>query len=74
MLDPVFDPLFLECSSGCRPLVGVPEAIERVERYTARGLGLGSSMPTSPDDFDDIDQRLLLTRSANGSMTGRCWP
>ena len=35
VLDPLFDPLLLDCSYGCRPLVGVPEALARVERSAA---------------------------------------
>ena len=40
VLEPLFDPLFLDCSYGCRPRVGVPGAVERVDRYITQGLTL----------------------------------
>lgn len=53
-LAPVFEPLFLECSYGCRPGVGVPEAVERVRRHAA----CGSAWAVDADIaayFDTID-------------------
>lgn len=38
VLTPLFEPLFLDCSYGCRLAVGVPEAVERVARYAEQGL------------------------------------
>lgn len=38
VLEPLFDPHLLDCSYGCRPLVGVPDAVARVARYADQGL------------------------------------
>jgi RNA-directed DNA polymerase len=59
VLEPLFDPLFLDCSYGCRPRVGAAEAVARVARYAEQGL-----MAVVDADiacyFDSIDQRILL--------------
>jgi RNA-directed DNA polymerase len=59
VLEPVFDPLFLDCSYGCRPRVGVPHAVERVVRYADQGLGWVVDADIA-SYFDSIDQRILL--------------
>lgn len=59
ILEPLFDPLFLDCAYGCRPLVGVPEAIARVERYAQQGLQWVVDADIA-SYFDSIDQRILL--------------
>ncbi|MFQ3632915.1 reverse transcriptase domain-containing protein [Roseiflexus sp.] len=58
-LEPLFDPCFLDCSYGCRPHVGVPEAIARVQRYADQGLGWVVDADISTY-FDSIDRRVLL--------------
>jgi RNA-directed DNA polymerase len=59
VLDPLFDPLLLDCSYGCRPLVGVPDALARVERYAAQGLTWTVDADVAAY-FDAIDHRILL--------------
>lgn len=59
VLEPLFDPLFLDCSYGCRPLIGVPEAVARVERYAQQGLQWVVDADIA-SYFDTIDQRILL--------------
>ena len=59
VLGPVFEPLFLDCSFGCRPHVAVPEAVERVRRYADQGLTWVVDADIARC-FDAIDQRLLL--------------
>lgn len=59
VLDPLFDPLLLDCAYGCRRGVGVPQAIERVQRYADHGFTWVVDGDIR-DYFDTIDQRLLL--------------
>lgn len=59
VLEPLFDPLFLDCSYGCRPLIGVPEAVARVERYAQQGLQWVVDADIA-SYFNTIDQRILL--------------
>jgi RNA-directed DNA polymerase len=59
VLEPLFDSHFLDCSYGCRPRVGVPEAIARVERYAAQGLSWAADADIACY-FDQIDHRILL--------------
>src|SRR5690349_7673145 len=54
-LEPLFDPLFLDCSYGCRPGVGVPEAVARVARDTDQGLTWAVDADIA-SYFDQIDQ------------------
>ncbi len=58
-LDPLFDPLFLDSSYGCRPHVGVPDALARVERYAEQGLTWVVDADISRY-FDSLDQRILM--------------
>ena len=60
VLEPVFDPLLLDCSYGCRPRVGVPQAVERVARYAEQGLTWVVDADIAAY-FDGIDQRILLS-------------
>ena len=60
VLEPLFDPLFLDCSYGCRPRVGVPEALARVARYAEQGLSWVADGDIT-DYFGSIDQRILLS-------------
>ena len=59
VLEPLFDPLLLDCSYGCRPHVGVPGALARVQRYAEQGLTwvVDADVATY---FDSIDHRILL--------------
>jgi RNA-directed DNA polymerase len=59
VLEPLFDPFFLDCSYGCRPRVGVPDAVARVTRYADQGLTWTVDADIS-GYFDRIDQRILL--------------
>ncbi len=59
VLDPIFDPLFLDCSYGCRPYVGVPDALAHVVRYANQGLTWVVDADIT-SYFDMIDQRILL--------------
>lgn len=59
VLEPIFDPLLLDCSYGCRPLVGVPDAVARVARYAEQGLTWVVDADIRAY-FDSIDQRILL--------------
>lgn len=38
VLEPLFDPFFLDCSYGCRLHVGVPHALAQVSLAAERGL------------------------------------
>jgi RNA-directed DNA polymerase len=60
VLQPLFEPLFLDCSYGCRLHVGVPEAVARVARYAEQGLTWAVDTDIA-DYFDSIDQRILLS-------------
>lgn len=60
VLAPLFDPLFLDCSYGCRALVGVPDAVARVARYAEQGLAWAVDADLQAY-FDTIDQRILLS-------------
>ncbi len=59
VLTPLFEPLLLDCSYGCRLGVGVPEALEQVARYAAQGLEwvVDSDIASF---FDTIDHGILL--------------
>lgn len=59
VLTPLFEPLFLDCSYGCRLAVGVPEAVERVARYAEQGLNWVVDSDISAY-FDSIDHGILL--------------
>ncbi|WP_298821636.1 reverse transcriptase domain-containing protein [Chloroflexus sp.] len=59
-LTPLFEPLFLDCSYGCRLAVGVPEAVERVARYAEQGLSWVVDSDIS-SYFDSIDHSILLS-------------
>lgn len=59
VLTPLFEPLFLDCSYGSRLAVGVPEAIERVVRYTEQGL-IWVIDGDIRAYFDSIDHGILL--------------
>jgi RNA-directed DNA polymerase len=60
VLQPLFEPFFLDCSYGSRPGIGAPAAIARVERYVEQGLTwvLDADIASF---FDTIDQRILLS-------------
>ncbi len=60
VLEPLFDPYFLDCSYGCRPYVGVPGAVERVGRYAAQGMQWVVDADVA-NYFDSIDHRVLLS-------------
>jgi RNA-directed DNA polymerase len=59
VLEPLFDPLLLDCSYGCRLRVGVPHALAQVQRYAERGLTWVVDADIA-SYFDQIDHRLLL--------------
>jgi RNA-directed DNA polymerase len=59
VLEPVFDPYLLDCAYGCRPRVGVVDALKRVERYAAQGLTWVVDADVA-DYFDRLDRRILL--------------
>jgi RNA-directed DNA polymerase len=59
VLDPLFDPFFQDCSFGCRPRIGVSDAIERVARYAEQGYSWVVDADIA-DYFNHIDQRILL--------------
>lgn len=59
VLEPVFDPILLDCSFGCRARVGVPHALEQVTRYAERGLTWVVDADIQ-SYFDTINHRLLL--------------
>jgi RNA-directed DNA polymerase len=59
VLEPLFDPLFLDCSFGCRPRVGVPDALTQVSRYAERGLVWVVDADIARY-FDTIDHKLLM--------------
>lgn len=59
VLEPLFDPYFLDCSYGCRPLVGVPHAVARVARYAEQGLTWAVDADIA-SYFDMIEHRILL--------------
>jgi RNA-directed DNA polymerase len=59
VLEPQFDPLLLDCSYGCRPRVGVADAVARVARYAEQGLTWVVDADIQ-SYFDMIDQRILL--------------
>ena len=59
VIEPLFDPYLLDCSFGCRPRLGVADAIERVNRYAAQGFTwvVDADVATY---FDSLDQRMVL--------------
>lgn len=59
VLEPLFEPYYLDCSYGCRPHVGVPDAVARVQRYADQGLGWVADADVAAY-FDSIDQRVLV--------------
>ena len=59
VLQPLFEPFFLDCSYGSRLAVGVPDAVARVARYAEQGLTWALDADISAY-FDSIDQRILL--------------
>jgi RNA-directed DNA polymerase len=59
VLEPIFEPIFLDCSYGFRPHVGAPHALARVERYRQQGKQWAAHTDIA-DCFDSIDHRLLL--------------
>ncbi|WP_129674324.1 reverse transcriptase domain-containing protein [Candidatus Chloroploca sp. Khr17] len=59
VLQPLFEPLLLDCSYGCRLFVGVPEAVTRVARYADQGL-LWAVDADIASYFDTIDHRILM--------------
>ena len=59
VLEPLFDPLLLDCAYGCRPRVGVPDALARVQRYADQGLTWVVDADLR-QYFDSIDHRILL--------------
>lgn len=59
VLEPLFDPLFLDCSFGCRPRVGVPHALAQVSRYAEQGRVWVVDADIA-SYFDSLDQRILL--------------
>jgi RNA-directed DNA polymerase len=60
VLQPVFDPYFLDCSYGSRPAIGVSDALSRVERYADQGLRWVVDADIA-SYFDSIDHQILLT-------------
>lgn len=59
VLEPLFDPLLLDCSYGCRLHVGVPHALAQVSRSAERGLGWVLDGDIA-HYFDSIDHAILL--------------
>ncbi len=59
VLEPLFDPYFLDCSYGCRPRIGVQDAVTRVTRYAEQGLTWVVDADIA-SYFDSLDQRILL--------------
>ncbi|MEI7772218.1 MAG: reverse transcriptase domain-containing protein [Chloroflexales bacterium] len=59
VLQPLFEPLLLDCSYGSRLAVGVPDAVARVARYAEQGLTWALDADIAAY-FDSIDQRILL--------------
>jgi RNA-directed DNA polymerase len=59
VLEPIFDPGFLDCSWGCRPHVGAPHALARIARYQQQGL-IWAAHGDIASFFDNIDHRILL--------------
>ncbi len=59
VLGPVFDPLFLDCSYGCRPGLSVADALSRVARYAQQGHTWVVDADLA-DYFASIDQTILL--------------
>jgi RNA-directed DNA polymerase len=59
VLEPLFDPYFLDCSFGCRPGIGVPEAVARVSRYAEQNLPWVVDADIA-EYFDTIDHRHLM--------------
>ncbi|MBU6336027.1 MAG: RNA-dependent DNA polymerase, partial [Chloroflexi bacterium] len=60
VLQPLFDPYFLDCSYGSRPAIGVSDAINRVERYADQGLRWIVDADIA-SYFDSIDHQILMT-------------
>ncbi len=60
VLQPLFEPYFLDCSYGSRLGIGVPAAVSRVERYAEQGLTWAADADIAAF-FDTIDQRILLS-------------
>ena len=59
VIEPLFEPFLLDCAYGCRPYVGVPDALARVERYAQQGLTWVVDADIQ-GYFDHIDHRILL--------------
>jgi len=59
VLEPLFDAHFLDCSYGCRPALGVTDALARVVRYAERGFTWVVDADLS-NYFDSLDQRIVL--------------
>ena len=59
VLGPQFDNTFADCSYGCRPCVGAPHAITRVDRYRQLGKVWAARADVS-SFFDTIDHRILM--------------
>jgi RNA-directed DNA polymerase len=60
VLQPLFEPYFLDCSYGSRLRIGVEHAVERVGRYAEQGLTWAADADIA-SFFDTIDQRILLS-------------
>ncbi len=60
VLQPLFEPYFLDCSYGSRLAIGVPAAVSRVERYANQGLTWAADADIAAF-FPSIDQRILLS-------------
>jgi RNA-directed DNA polymerase len=59
VLEPLFEPFFLDCSFGCRPRVGVPHALAQVTRYADQGR-IWVVDADIANYFDSLDQRIVL--------------
>jgi len=59
VLEPIFDPRFLDCAYGCRPGTGVPDALAKVARYAELGYTWAVDADIAAY-YDSLDQRILM--------------
>ncbi len=62
VLEPLLEPLFLDCSYGYRPGKGPARAVARVTHYIVSVKRRWVASADIDDFFDSLDQRLLLER------------
>jgi RNA-directed DNA polymerase len=69
LLEPIFEPLFHDCSFGFRPKRSCHKAVEKVLSYHAQGFGITLDADIA-GFFDNIPHRLIVTAVAEEVADG----